>query len=278
MPRTVWYPGHMAKGKRQLEALASNIDLIIEVRDARAPALTSSPILGIFKSKLDVWVVLSKADLADEKVTGQWIDYLKKEKFPAWSLDLRKGDMGRVRKALSAKKPSFRDLRMAVVGTPNVGKSMLINQLVGRKAARVGGIPGITRGVSWFRGQGFLLVDSPGILDPHSDARAHRMISWIGSTRGQVIGSWEEHARECLSFIIARNLWSGVEKAWGVKPDGDPAEILENIGRRLGKLRPGGGVDMESAGHVFIDSFAAGKFGRISLEKPGEPPLWECLK
>ncbi len=87
---------------------------------------------------------------------------------------------------------------------------MLINQLVGRKAAPVGGIPGITKGVSWFRGEGFLLVDSPGILDPHSDARAHRIISWIGSTRGQVIGSWEEHAKECISFLIKKDLWGGV--------------------------------------------------------------------
>lgn len=268
----------MAKGKRQLEALASNIDLILEVRDARAPALTASPVLGLFKSKIEVWTVLSKADLADEAVTRLWTEAFRRQNQTVWPLDLRKGDMNRIRKALSAKKPSFRDLRMAVVGTPNVGKSMLINQLTGRKAARVGGIPGITKGVSWFKLQGFLLVDSPGILDPHSDARAHRIISWIGSSRGQVIGSWEEHAKECVSFIIAKGLWGGVENAWGVKPDGSPAEILENIGRRLGKLLPGGVVDMEKAGHAFLDAFATGKFGRMSLEKPGEPPLWESLR
>lgn len=268
----------MAKGRRQLEALASNIDLILEVRDARAPALTASPVLGLFKDKIEVWTVLSKADLADEAVTRLWTEAFRRQKQTVWPLDLRKGDMGRIRKALSAKKPSFRDLRMAVVGTPNVGKSMLINQLAGRKAARVGGIPGITKGVSWFKLQGFLLVDSPGILDPHSDARAHRIISWIGSSRSQVIGSWEEHAKECLSFVIAKGLWGGVENAWGVKPDGAPAEILENIGRRLGKLMPGGVVDMEKAGHAFLDAFATGKFGRMSLEKPGEPPLWESLR
>lgn len=278
MPRTVWYPGHMAKGKRQLEELASNIDLIIEVRDARAPVLTSSPILDIFKSKIEVWVVLSKADLADQSITGLWVEALKKECLRAWPLDLRKGDMSRIRKALGSKKPSFRDLRMAVVGTPNVGKSMLINQLVGRKAAHVGGIPGITKGVSWFKGQGFLLVDSPGILDPHSDPMAHRVISWIGSSRGQVIGNWEEHAKECISFIIGKNLWHGVEKAWNVKAEGEPAEILENIGRRLGKLLTGGVIDMEAAGKAFIDAFATGKFGRMSFERPGEPPVWKNLK
>lgn len=268
----------MAKGKRQLGALASNIDLILEVRDARAPVLTSSPILGIFKSRIEVWTILSKADLADEKITRLWVESLKKDKQSVWPLDLRRGDMSRIRKALLAKKPSFRDLRIAVVGTPNVGKSMLINQLVGRRAARVGGIPGVTKGVSWFKLQGFLLVDSPGILDPHSDARAHRIISWIGSSRGQVIGSFEEHAKECIAFVAGKGLWSGVQDTWGIKCEGDSYEILESIGRRLGKLMPGGFVDMENAGRAFIDALAAGKFGRMSFEKPGDPPLWESLR
>ncbi|MDD4159401.1 MAG: YlqF/YawG GTPase family protein, partial [Synergistaceae bacterium] len=235
MGRTVWFPGHMAKGKRQLEALASNIDLILEVRDARAPNLSSSPFLHVFGTKIKIWTILSKADLAEPKITKMWTEHLKSKKLPAWPLDLRKGGVSNIRKELKEKKPAFRDLRMAVVGIPNVGKSMLINQLVGRKAAPVGGIPGITRGVSWFRGDGFLLVDSPGILDPHSDARAHRIISWIGSTKGQVIGSWEEHAKECIAFLITKDLWQGAESAWGIKPEGTPADILDSVGRRLGK-------------------------------------------
>ena len=278
MGRTVWFPGHMAKGRRQLQALADNIDLILEVRDARAPNLSSSPLLNIFAPKIKIWTILSKADLADPVVTKIWTDHLKAKNLPAWPLDLRKGGLNQIRKELREKKPLFRDLRMAVVGIPNVGKSMLINQLVGRKAAPVGGIPGITKGVSWFRGEGFLLVDSPGILDPHSDARAHRIISWIGSTRGQIIGSWEEHAKECISFLIRRNLWAGVESAWGVKPDGTPAEILDTVGRRLGRLLPGGVTDMEASGRMFIDAFATGKLGRMSLERPGDPPLWESLE
>ena len=277
MGRTVWYPGHMAKGKRQLEALAANIDLLIEVRDARAPNLSSSPMVKLFTPKMKVWVVLSKADLADEKVTKQWAVYLKAKGFPAWPLDLRKSGVSQLKKELAAKRPSYRDLRIAVVGTPNVGKSMLINQLVGRKAALVGGIPGVTRGVSWFSGQGFLLVDSPGILDPHSDPRAQRMISWIGSSRGQVIGSWEEHAKDCMSFMIGAGLWQGVKSAWGLEPAGTPAELLENVGRRLGKLMAGGVVDMEAAGLAFMEAFATGKFGRMSLEKPGDPPVWERI-
>lgn len=277
MGRTVWYPGHMAKGRRQLEALAGSIDLIIEVRDARAPNLSSSPFLDIFAPKIKIWVVLSKADLADEKTTKLWVGHLRGRGIETWPLDLRKSGMGQIKKALAEKKPGFRDLRVAVVGIPNVGKSMLINQLAGRRAAPVGGIPGITKGVSWFKCPGFLLVDSPGILDPHSDPRAHRLISWIGSSRGQVIGSWEEHAKECISFLIKHDLWHGIESAWGVKPEGGASEILENAGRRLGRLMPGGIIDMEGTGRMFMDAFASGRFGRMSLEKPGDPPLWESL-
>lgn len=264
----------MAKGKRQLATLASDIDLIIEVRDARAPMLTSSPTLSLFAPKIETAVVLSKSDLADAHITKVWTQYLKDMGFSVYALDLRKGGMSQITRQLLAKKPKFRDLRMAVVGIPNVGKSMLINQLVGRKAASVGGIPGITKGVSWFSGQGFLLVDSPGILDPHADARAHRLISWIGSSRGQIIGSFEEHAKECIEFIASKKLWHGVETALGVKYEGTPDEILHSVAKRLGKLKSGGIADLEAAGRAFLDALANGKYGRMTFEAPGDAPLW----
>lgn len=267
----------MAKGRRQLEALAANIDLMIEVRDARAPRLTSSPLLSLFSARIETLVALSKADLAEEPATKLWKAELKNAGFASFALDLRKGGVSELSRKLLQRKPSFRDLRVAVVGIPNVGKSMLINQLVGRKAARVGGIPGITKGVSWFSGKGFLLADSPGILDPHSGAKAHKLISWIGSSRGEVIGDIEEHAKECIAFMIARGLWQGVEKAWNIKPEGAPAEILENIGVRLGRLKSGGAVDTVSTGSVFLDAFASGRFGRMTLELPEDAPLWETI-
>lgn len=267
----------MARGKRELKELACAVDLIIEVRDARAPSLTSSPAIDLFKSNIKVCTVLSKADLAVESVTREWKNRLHSEGMPALALDLRKGGVGKLKRAMGKLKPSFRDLRAAVVGVPNVGKSMLINALAGKKAATVGGVPGVTRGVSWFKGNGFLLADSPGILDPHGDARAHRMISWLGSSRGEVIGSYEEHAKECIAFLVKNSLWRGVEDAWQIAPDRDPFVTLERIGRRLGKLVSGGEVDMEAAGRAFMDAFATGRLGRISLEKPGDPPLWESL-
>jgi ribosome biogenesis GTPase A len=277
MGRTVWYPGHMAKGKRQLEALAKNIDLIIEVRDARIPNLSTSPMINMFAPKIRIAVVLSKADLAEARITKLWVDYLRSKSFHVWALNLRQSGVTPIKKSLASMRPEYRDLRIAVVGIPNVGKSMLINQLAGRRAAAVGGVPGVTRGVSWFKGDGFLLVDSPGILDPHGDARAQRMISWIGSSRGDVIGSWEEHAKECIAFLIRRGLWNGAEKAWNVNGEGEPSEILEKIGHRLGKLMPGGLIDLEASGRAFLDAFSSGRLGKMSLEKPGDPPIWESL-
>ena len=274
----------MAKGKRQLEALTGALDLLLEVRDARAPRLTASPMLEDFPASLAVWTILSKADLADSNVTDAWLRHFRDETGrKAWALDLRKGVPGALKKAVTDLRPSssskkiYREVRLAVVGTPNVGKSMLLNRLVGRKAAVVGGIPGVTKGVAWFGGDDCLVADSPGILDPHADARAHRMLTWISSTKGQVIGSWINHACECIAYLQRHGLISGMESAWGIDASGDAAEVLDRVGRRLGKLMPGGVVDLEAAGRVFIDSLANGKLGRLSLERPGMPLPWTEL-
>ncbi|MDR2779690.1 MAG: 50S ribosome-binding GTPase [Synergistaceae bacterium] len=158
-----------------------------------------------------------------------------------------------------------------MVGTPNVGKSMLLNRLVGRRATPVGGIPGVTRGVAWFRGPGCVVADSPGILDPRADASVHRQLAWLSSTKGEVIGAWDELARECIDFMRRKGLAAGVMSAWDVGADGTPHEILERVGGRLGKLMPGGGTDLVAAGRAFIEALASGRLGRISFESPDSP-------
>ena len=277
MPRTVWYPGHMAKGKRQLEDFAQNLEMLIEVRDARAPHLTSSPMIETFAKKLPVITVLSKADLADAESTKMWCNYIKGTGHDVWALDLKQGGITQLAKHLQKSMPTFRDLRIAVFGIPNVGKSMLINKLVGRYAVKVGGIPGVTKGVSWVKGNGFLLVDSPGILDPHSDARAHRLISWLGSSRSDVIDSYEEHAKELISFLCKKNILHNFAPLLKVEVDGEPYELLEKIASRYGKLLPGGLYDIEAAAKLFLEGFANGKWGKFTLELPKDEPLWTML-
>ncbi|MDR0764785.1 MAG: 50S ribosome-binding GTPase [Synergistaceae bacterium] len=175
----------------------------------------------------------------------------------------------------SSHRRNYRESRVAVVGAPNVGKSTLLNRLVGRRAAPVGGIPGVTRGVSWFKGAGCVVADSPGILDPRSDAAAQRMLSWLSSSKGQVIGAWDDLARECVDYLRSRNIAPNALSAWGIEPYGTASEVLERIGRRLGKLLPGGGVDAAEAGRAFIGAAAAGKLGRFSLETPDCPAVRE---
>jgi ribosome biogenesis GTPase A len=274
----------MAKGRRQLGALSSALDLLLEVRDARAPRLTASPAVDAFPRSLPVWAVLSNSDLANPDITAEWVRYFKGQGRLAWAADLRKGVPGDLKKAIAEMRPSsssrtvYREVRLAVLGTPNVGKSMLLNGLVGRRAAAVGGIPGVTKGVSWFKGRGCLVADSPGILDPRSDARSHRMLSWISSTRGQVIGSWANHARECIAFMQRRGIISSLSGTWGIDMSGDPSDVLERAGKRLGRFLPGGVIDYESSGKAVIDALAAGKFGRLSLERPNDPPPWGELE
>lgn len=283
MARTVWFPGHMAKGKRQLEDLSVSLDLLLEVRDARAPILTASPMLENFPKKLTVWTVLSKSDLANPDITREWVSYIEKSGGRVWALDLRKDVPQSLKKAIlqltpeSSSKRIYREVRLAVAGTPNVGKSMLLNRLVGRRAAVVGGIPGVTKGVSWFKGQGCLIADSPGILDPHSDARAHRMLSWLSSTKGQVIGSWLNHACECIAFMQRKGLEGCFTDTFGIAPLDtlqEPHLVLELIARRIGRLLQGGVPDLESSGMYLIDALATGKLGRISLESPGSANPW----
>ncbi|GHV29187.1 ribosome biogenesis GTPase A [Synergistales bacterium] len=283
MPRTVWYPGHMAKGRRELSALAGALDLLLEVRDARAPSLTASRSADDIQQSLPVWIILSKADLADASATKEWLEYFKGRNIPAWALDLRKDLPASLKSAISNMTPSsssrarYRDVRAAVIGTPNVGKSTLLNRLVGRRAALVGGVPGVTKGVSWFKGQCCLVADSPGILDPHSDKRAHRMLAWIGSTRGQVIGSWEDHAAECADFLLRHGMSRILSGVWEIDTDCEPREIIERVGIRLGRLLPGGGVDTEAAGKAIIDALYSGKLGRFTLERPSSLSPWEEL-
>ena len=279
--RTVWFPGHMAKGGRKLGELLEKLDIVIEVRDARAPFSTSSPLIEAIARLKPVVLVLSKKDLADPDRSALWINELAKRdshggNIPAvvWAFDLRKDSLVPLRKFLSRFSPPHRELRLAVVGIPNVGKSMFLNSLVGKSRAKVGGIPGVTRDVNWYKGGGFLAVDSPGILDPHVEPGVHRILSWLGCARAEVVGGYGAAALELIVFLRTRGLWRVIEDKWGIEELNEPPDgTLSRIGRRLGCLVTGGAVDMELAGRRLVDSLASGKLGAVTLELPGEP-LW----
>ncbi|MDY3868032.1 MAG: GTPase, partial [Pyramidobacter sp.] len=212
----------------------------------------------------------TKRDLAGDAETGRWLDYYRNNKHrEAWAFDLLSRQISSLKQAFARHKPAHRELRVAVVGIPNVGKSALLNLLIGKKSAVVGGIPGVTRGVSWYRGGDFLVVDSPGILDPHSGAAAQRALAWLGCSKADVIGGYDTVACSLTDFLRQNGMWGIVEKKWGIPAgDGDSVVLLEAVGRRLGCLVSGGAVDYTLAGRRFLESFATGKFGKFSLETP----------
>ncbi len=269
--RTVWYPGHMAKGSRELRELIKQLDVLVEVRDARAPELSASPQAKNLESIRPLWTVLSRADLADEEVTREWVAHYRCQGRKVWAFSLLRDSLGAFKKELFALSPSHRGVRLAVMGIPNVGKSQLLNRIMGKQAAKVGALPGVTRGVSWFSSkEGLLVVDSPGILDPKSDPQVHRMLAWLGSSRGDVVGTYETLGGEFLNYLRAHHMWYLVERAWGELPQplSSEEDDLTLLGRRLGCLRKGGVVDRENAGKRLLDAFSKGKLGRVSLETP----------
>jgi ribosome biogenesis GTPase A len=277
----------MARGGRKLGELTEKLDLVIEVRDARAPFSTSSPLIEKLAGGKSVVSVLSKKDLADPQRMRVWMEEFARQKKNVWAFNLRRDNLEPLRKSLLRLAPPYRELRLAVVGIPNVGKSLFLNMLLGKSRAKVGGIPGVTRDVSWYKGSGFLAVDSPGILDPSSEPGVHRILSWLGCAKADVVGGHEAAALELIQFLRKRGIWNVVVGAWNIEEPEEPEEssmkpmehaefaekTLVNVGRRLGCLMAGGKVDMELAGRRLVDSFAAGKLGPVTLEMPGDP-LW----
>ena len=255
----------MAKGTRKLNELACKLDVIVEVRDSRAPASTSSPLIKALAKIKPVVHVLSRKDLADPQKLSLWLEKLRH----TFAADLRKREgLSALRKALLKFKPPHREVRLAVVGIPNVGKSLLLNSLIGKATAGVGNIPGITKSVNWYRNDGMLIVDSPGILDPHAEAGAHLILSWLGCAKAEVVGGWENAALSLLRFLDAR----GMNELVPVEHVDDelPALTLERIGRKYGCLVAGGRVNMELAGQKFIEAFSSGRLGTVCLELPNE--------
>ena len=262
MPRTVWYPGHMAKGTRKLKELAERLDVIVEVRDSRAPSSTSSPLIKSLAKIKPVIRVLSRKDLADNEKLASWMNAIKF----AYSADLRKREgLPQIRRAIMKFKPQHREVRLAVVGIPNVGKSLLLNLLAGKSSATVGNIPGVTKSVSWYKNEGMLIVDSPGILDPHAEEGAHMVLSWLGCAKAEVVGGWENSALMLVKFLTHNDMAGLIP----VEADESPALTLEMIGRKYGCLISGGRVNMELAGQKFIEAFSSGRLGKFCLEIPG---------
>jgi ribosome biogenesis GTPase A len=279
-----WFPGHMAKAKREIKESLKLVDVVIELLDARIPLSSQNPdILELIGIKRRV-VALNKFDLADDAKTGKWVQFFKKKGILAVPIDAISGkgikELENVVRSImretleqSAQKGRIgRSIRCAVLGIPNVGKSAFINKVAGRSAAIVADKPGVTRKNQWFKaGTGIELLDTPGVLWPKfEDPQVGLNLAFVGSIRSEIVDSIElaqklarEMRNEYLDKLMQR--YKITEDISGL----EGYEILEKIGKKRGFIISGGEIDLERTAVMFLDEFRSGKLGKITLETPG---------
>lgn len=268
-----WFPGHMAKARRELLSRLPQVDLVLEIADARVPAASRNPELDQMLSDKLRLVVLNKADLASPPLTEKWLRAIQDQgtqvvAFSALS-ERRQKLLQPIRKLVADKGNVTRDLRILVVGIPNVGKSAIINKLAGRRSAAVGARPGVTRGQQWVRvDRNLTIMDTPGMLWPKfADQETGYKLAAVGAIREEIlpledVSLWLAQQLLCLAPLT-------LETTYNLK-DSDPVSILPSIARRRGLFLSGGRLDTERAAALLIREFQQGKLGRISLERPGD--------
>jgi len=278
-----WYPGHMTKTRRQMEADLKQVDAVCEIVDARIPISSRNPDIDSICGNKPRIMILNRMDLADPDATKRWTEYFRSKDMAVVATDCksRKGINGfepAVRSVLKEKiqrnaaKGMSKALRVMVVGIPNVGKSTLINQISGRKGAKAENRPGVTRGKQWVTvDNGLLLLDTPGILWPKfEDPEVGLMLAYTGAVKEGVI-DLEELACRLIKLLHLRYPAS-LKDRYGIEADESVPgyELLEMAGRKRGFLVSGGEINTERMAKVLIDEYRSGKLGRFTLESPEE--------
>lgn len=274
-----WFPGHMAKAQRLLKENIRVVDVVVELRDARIPLASANPLLEkIIGHKLHL-VVLAKADLADQEQTQAWLAYLERGDTKAIALDLRQNRqvfrhlLPLIKKTATPRIPRskqggflLRAPRAMVVGIPNVGKSTLINTLTGRKMAKTGALPGVTRTKQWIKlADGSQLLDTPGILWPKfDDPLVAKLLAVTGAvgTAGfdevelacWLLGYLQENFPRLLTHYRLAHIALAQE------------ELLQEVARLRGCLLAGGDVDLLRAANLILSDFRLGRLGAATIE------------
>lgn len=279
-----WFPGHMAKTRRLIAENLKNVDIIIEMLDARVPYSSRNPEIRKLTAGKPTILLLNKASLADPEQNRLWVETLTDETTRAILTDCQKGDgisriSPAIREVLHEKIERFenkgmtRKLRAMVVGIPNVGKSSLINRICGNKKAKVENRPGVTTDKQWVATNiGFDLMDMPGVLWPKFEERTvGENLALTGAIRDGVLDIENAAATLCNklrvyypSLLCARYKMTEEELRNDGKSGADMAAL---IGRKRGFLIPGGEVDTERTARMLLEEFRAGKIGRITLDR-----------
>lgn len=277
-----WFPGHMTKTKRKIQASLKLVDIVAEIIDARIPISSRNPDLDQIIQRKPRIILMNKCDMADKNQTNRWIEYYKKNNITAIPVDCKSGRglnafIPTVRTVLAdkiekweAKGMKNRGIHIMIVGIPNVGKSSFINKMAKKGSAKVEDRPGVTRGNQWFSiGQGLELLDTPGVLWPKfDDPEVGEKLAFTGAVKDQIMDT-ELLAFRLLEVMCKYPTQQFIErfKLQDINLDSiEPYDLLEVIGKKRGMLMSGGKVDTDRASVMILDEYRSAKLGNITLE------------
>lgn len=281
-----WFPGHMAKTKRMIRECLPEVDIIIELLDARIPYSSKNPeIDGLIGNKPKI-TVFTKSTLADPNLTARWVTEYKNNGKKIVVIDSATGAgidalADAVREVMAEKLERYhqkgmdgRKLKAMIVGIPNVGKSSLINRIAGNKKARVEDRPGVTVDKQWVPTKiGFDLLDMPGVLWPKfEDQRVGENLAMTGAIKDQILDTEEIAMVLCSRLMqVAPEAFMTRYKLTRDEVEGlDSYDLFELVGRKRGLLISGGEINHKRCADMLLDEFRGGKIGKITLEKPGQ--------
>ena len=288
-----WYPGHMAKTRRQIESDIKIVDIVIELLDARIPISSQNPDIAQIISKKKKIVVLNKGDLADDNKNKQWLEYFQKRGIPAVITDSSSGrgidncikEIEKIMEEqllLQANKGRIgRKIRAMVLGIPNVGKSSFINRLANKNSLEVGNKPGVTRKKQWIKiSNSIELLDTPGVLWPKFESDEVALnLAYTGTIKDDVLEKTDV-AFYFLKYMLENEIDKLVSRynlnkqeilnvlENQTRPENEIIyDIMLKIGKSRGAVVSGGNVDDVKTANIILEDFRSGKLGRITLEK-----------
>ena len=276
-----WFPGHMAKAHRMIREHLKMVDVVVELLDARIPASSANPVIDQVVENKPRIIALNKADLAEQQETEKWAAYFRAQGLSVVPIEAVSGKgakilVNRIEAAASSKLKAWeakgirgRAARVMILGIPNVGKSSLINRLVGEAAVRTADKPGVTRGKQWVKiGKNLELLDTPGVLWPKlEDQEAAFRLAVTGAIADDVY-DMEDAVNRLLVLLRTRYAHRLAERYNLQTPLPETAEeLLLLIGARRGCLRSGGTVDAEKARRIILNEFRSGKLGCFTLDQ-----------
>lgn len=277
-----WYPGHMAKTKKEIIEDLKIIDIIVEILDSRIPASSKNPDVEQYAINKKQIVVLNKSDLSDENITKEWVHYYQNKNIKAIPMqsNIAKGgnaviaeiqkETREIQEKYKAKGRTGYVTKVMILGIPNVGKSTFINGLTKKKVAKAENRPGVTKKKQWIKlGENIELMDTPGMLWPKiGDERTGMNLAFTNSISQNAMDN-EEVAYYLLKYL-KENYPNNLIKRYDLTEtiEEDIIELRDKIALKKGCILSGGKIDTEKVSNMILNDFQTGRLGRISLERP----------